>query len=391
MLLMRSRGEAELARMITEIDKLDKLRLLWDSSKQPNHLKCVLDDTNSMPHAGTRHNKIVLRNLHYSRGTAMARADHIELGSGVYALTGANGSGKSTLFRILMSCDTNEKQTELPASINLLTPADPLTEEDDIRRATECLAGLDGDDDDSTTEASCDVENSNSGRELHPKSSITMPSKHIVEISQNFYWPLYSKPIDWIFQDDILSKFDKLEIEKQIRQVAEQLNDLQFFQSTHEQNEMKDVGTVEDGGNLTINMDGTIDTTLTAVSESTSESTIQKIMTELQQEKDDWFSDLSGGQKSKVELVRTVFLRESCPDVLLVDETMAPLDPASKELVMSKLKTFCASSIIIVIYHTDVGQGKEIEGKLVDCVRSNEFFDKNIHLEKGIVHIRDTC
>ena len=114
-------------------------------------------------------------------------------------------------------------------------------------------------------------------------------------------------------------------------------------------------------------------------------------MTELQQEKDDWFSDLSGGQKSKVELVRTVFLRESCPDVLLVDETMAPLDPASKELVMSKLKTFCASSIIIVIYHTDVGQGKEIEGKLVDCVRSNEFFDKNIHLEKGIVHIRDTC
>lgn len=388
MLLMRSRGEAELARMITEIDKLDKLRILWDSSKKPNLLKCILDDANSIPHSGNRHNKIVLRNLHYSRGTAMAQANHIELGSGVYALTGANGSGKSTLFRILMSCDTNDKQTELPASINLLTPADPLTEEDDVRRATECLAALD-DDDDSMTEESCDVDSNNSGRELHPRSSITMPSKHVVEISQNFYWPLYAKPIDWIFQDDALSNVTKFEMEKRVRQVAEQLNELQFFQSIHEQNEVKGVSMVD--RNLTINMDGTINTLATDVMETTSESTIERIMTVLQQDKDDWFSDLSGGQKSKVELVRTVFLRDKCPDVLLVDETMAPLDPASKELVMSKLKTFCANSIIIVIYHTDVGQGKEIEGKLIDCVRSNEFFDKNIHLEKGIVHLRETC
>lgn len=391
MLLMRSRGEAELARMITEIDKLDKLRILWDSSKKPNLLNCILDDANSMSTTGNKHNKIVLRNLHYSRGTAMARADHIELGSGVYALTGANGSGKSTLFRILMSCSTNEKHTELPASVNLLTPADPLTEEDDIRRATECLAGLD-DDDDSSTDASCDVDNTYSGRDLHPRSSITMPSKHVVEISQNFYWPLYSKPIDWILQDDTKSNADKFEMEKRVRQVAEQLNDLQFFQTAHELDEKNEGAMVDDSGNLTINMDGSSSSTLeTVVLEKTSESTIERIMMELQQDKDDWFSDLSGGQKSKVELVRTVFLRDSCPDVLLVDETMAPLDPASKELVMSKLKTFCANSIIIVIYHTDVGQGKEIEGKLVDCVRSNDFFDKNIHLEKGIVHLRETC
>ena len=387
MLLMRSRGEAELARMITEIDKLDNLRILWDSKKKPNVLKCMLDDAISMSHSGHRHNKIILRNLHYSRGTAMARADHIELASGIYALTGANGSGKSTLFRILMSCDTNEKQTELPASINLLTPADPLTEEDDIRRASECIAALD-DDDDTTTETSCEVDYS-SGRVLHPRSSISMPSKHVVEISQNFYWPLYSKPIDWIFQDDTSSFVDKLEMEKRLRKVAEQLHELQFFQSSHEKDEMKDSVIVDEAGNLTISMDGTVNAI--ATTESTSESTIQRIMIELQQEKDDWFGDLSGGQKSKVELVRTVFLRDNCPDVLLVDETMAPLDPASKELVMSKLKKFCASSIIIVIYHTDVGQGKEIEGKIVDCVRSNEFFDKNIHLEKGIVHLRDTC
>ena len=389
MLLMRSRGEAELARMITEIDKLDKLRILWDSKKKPNLLKCMLDDATSVPTSGQKHNKIILRNLHYSRGTAMARADHIELGSGVYALTGANGSGKSTLFRILMSCDTNEKQTELPASINLLTPADPLTEEDDLRRTTECLAALDDDDDDSTSEISCEVD-VNPGRELHPTSSITMPSKHVVEISQNFYWPLYSKPIDWIFQKDTLSDVNKMDVEKRVRRVAEQLHELQFFQPVHAQKELNN-SMVGDGGNSTISMDGTIEKSVAVVTESTAESTIQRIMNELQQEKDDWFSDLSGGQKSKVELVRTVFLRDRCPDVLLIDETMAPLDPASKELVMSKLKKFCAKSIIIVIYHTDVGQGKEVEGKIVDCVRSNDFFDKNIHLEKGVVHIRDTC
>ena len=124
---------------------------------------------------------------------------------------------------------------------------------------------------------------------------------------------------------------------------------------------------------------------------ATAESTISRIMSELLEEKEDWFSDLSGGQKSKVELVRTVFLRDSCPDVLLVDETMAPLDPASKELVMAKLKMFCSESIIIVIYHTDVGQGKEVNGTVVDCVPSNDFFDKNIHLDKGMIHVRDTC
>ena len=122
------------------------------------------------------------------------------------------------------------------------------------------------------------------------------------------------------------------------------------------------------------------------------ETSIQKIMSELLEEKEDWFSELSGGQKSKVELVRTVFIRDHCPDVLLIDETMAPLDPASKEVVMAKLKLFCHSSIIIVIYHTDVGLGKEVEGgKTIDCVPSNGFFDKNIHLDKGLIHIREVC
>jgi ABC-type multidrug transport system fused ATPase/permease subunit len=87
MVLMRSRSEAELARMMTEISKLQKLVDIWDKSKSRSLLHCNL--------AEPEHKKLVLRNLHYSRGSASARADHLELSPGVYALTGANGSGKS--------------------------------------------------------------------------------------------------------------------------------------------------------------------------------------------------------------------------------------------------------------------------------------------------------
>ena len=37
---------------------------------------------------------------------------------------------------------------------------------------------------------------------------------------------------------------------------------------------------------------------------------------------------------------------------------------------------------MIVIYRTDVNRGVEVEGETVYCVPSNNFFDKNIHLEQ---------
>lgn len=402
MVLMRSRGEAELARMMTEIEKLEKLRSLWDGSKEANLLRCLIGESSKV--AISKHNKLILRNLQYSRGTASARADHIELSSGVYALTGSNGSGKSTLFRILMSCHTNEKSIDLPSSINLLTPVEPLTEEDDLLRERACLAAASADDDENDDE-SCLANPEGGGRELEqahtvaarsaqqpqtershhiPRLSITMPSKHVVEISQNFYWPLYSKPIDWIYQDHVSETCHAAELLKRVRRVAEELHSLEFFQSgqnaPQQETSLPTAIVDQNGRDRRESSDA-----------ASAEATISRIMLELQMDKEDWFSDLSGGQKSKVELVRTVFLQERCPDVLLVDETMAPLDPASKELVMTKLKLFCSESIVIVIYHTDVGQGKDIEGKMVDCIPSNNFFDRNIHLERGIVHVRETC
>lgn len=200
-----------------------------------------------------------------------------------------------------------------------------------------------------------------------PKLSISMPSSLVVEISQTFYWPLYSKPIDWIYEEHVAGAHRATKPEAFSRLVAEHLHSLHFFQSSEDAD--------EDPRN-DLNSD---------------EKTIQTIEEQLSMEKEDWFSDLSGGQKSKVELVRKVFLYEQCPGVLLIDETMAPLDPASKSVVMAKIKAFCSESIIIVIYHTDVGQGKEVDGETIECVPSNNFFDRNIHLEKGLIHIRETC
>ena len=119
-----------------------------------------------------------------------------------------------------------------------------------------------------------------------------------------------------------------------------------------------------------------------------------KLLSDLQEEKEDWFGDLSGGQKSKVELVRKVFLHDSCPKVLLIDETMAPLDPASKSLVMGKLKAFCRDSVVLVIYHTDVGRsvsgGDGEEQVETECV-SNNFFHHNLHVENRMLMRRPVC
>lgn len=195
MLLMRSRGEAELARMMTEVDKLQNLADLWEKSRQRRLLPCRVASL-------SEGKNVVVRNLQYSRGTALARADHLELRPGIYALTGSNGSGKSTLFRLLMSCETNEKSVDLPSSVNLLTPTRVLTEADDIMRESSCETEHDDIEIQATSVESRELVVNMDGQagngpigstkhELHPRLSITMPSSNVVEISQTFYWPLH--------------------------------------------------------------------------------------------------------------------------------------------------------------------------------------------------------
>lgn len=352
LLLIRSRSESELATLMTQVEKLSSLDEVWSKSKEARLLPCNIGSTSG----------IELSNLQYSRGTASVNVEQLVLEPGVYAVTGANGSGKSTLFRLLMACKSNERPIDLHESIVLGTPAHQWDFSDDS-----CTAP-DSDE--------CKVNQDEASGEM---TSITLPSSDIVEISQTFYWPLYSKPIDWIHQKHITSDLSESERKECVKRVAEELQSLSFAQSQEKEEDSDGESEIKD----TSKSNGTV---------------IDNLMVDLQEEKEDWFNELSGGQKSKVELVRKVFLRDECPSVLLVDETMAPLDPTSKSQVMSKLKAFCNRSVVLVIYHTDVGRVEasdddtsEAAATDVECVPSNNFFDHNLHVVDKHLTTRPVC
>jgi len=278
-----------------------------------------------------------------------------------------------------MSCDTNAKSIDLPSSIVFSTPSAILVEKDDLDVVSNCEADNEeidnpvcDDNDGECANPENALESEPLEQSIVPKLSITMPSSHVVEISQSFYWPLYTKPIDWIFEEHVTKTNDKVELDKKLRRTAELLQSMSFFQSKaklapDEANVEEQIETLDDDG-------------------------IETVIQQLQEEKEDWFNDLSGGQKSKVELVRKVFLEERCPNVVLIDETFAPLDPTSKSLVMMRLKEFCKGSIIIVIYHSDIGNQQETEdGNNVECIPSSNFFDHNLHLENQNIQVRRTC
>jgi len=302
--LMRSRAESELASMEASIKVLRELKDIWNASEDRKLLDCTINNT-------APSNALTIEGLAYTRGSASVKIENISVLPGIYAVTGANGSGKSTLFRLIMGCKSNKESVDLHGSIVMNTPG-----------------------------------------------SVQMPSSDVVEITQNFYFPLFSSPFDWIYNiDPFESIADASKKDTMARKLETELKSLQFYPET-----------------------------LADQSEST-------LMSDLTSTKDDWFSDLSGGQKSKVELVRKVFLADHCPKVLLIDETFAPLDPESKNLVMQKLKSFCTDSIVLVIYHADVkvAEGEEASEDGGACVESSNFFDNNIHVEDGALFLRPVC
>ena len=193
------------------------------------------------------------------------------------------GSGKSTLFRLLMACKTNERSVDLHESIVLETPVHNWDLSDNLVIPKDSCK---------VTDMDCKIEENEESETVEvPVTSIVMPSSDVVEISQVFYWPLYTRPIDWIYQQYVLAGFDQNITEVHARRVAKELQTLSFSQSQNDSDEL----------------------------ESDRETNVLNDLTRiLQDEREDWFSELSGGQKSKVELVRKVFLREHCPSVLLI-------------------------------------------------------------------------
>ena len=141
--LVRSRWESELARVNTETDKLLALREKWWADTQ-RPLQCRV--------VGGKF--LEVEKLHYRRGRSELQVSRLSLETGkVYAVTGGNGSGKSTFFRILRSCSSSSDPVPLSTTnIQLIDPQ---------------------------------------------HTRMRMPSEQVVEVTQDTYWPLFAKPIDW--------------------------------------------------------------------------------------------------------------------------------------------------------------------------------------------------
>lgn len=78
----------------------------------------------------------------------------------------------------------------------------------------------------------------------------------------------------------------------------------------------------------------------------------------LHEKKDDWFEQLSGGQKKKVQLI-THFI--SCPDVLIMDETLEPLDFETKQKILQSKESSCMKdSIWIITTHMFEGVSEDL-------------------------------
>lgn len=177
--------------------------------------------------------------------------------------------------------------------------------------------------------------------------TVVFPSEEIVEIPQRPYHPLYIKPLAWLLNE------------------AKEIEDI-------------DVKETKEAEERIANLSAALRFDHANADASSSALSTEKLHSEIA----DWYSELSGGQRSKAELMRQVFLKERCPKVVLIDEAFAPLDPASKQLVQQRLKEFCSQSVLLVIYHTGDG---------MQCVSGNDFFDDNLRISNGSAKFVGLC
>jgi tungstate transport system ATP-binding protein len=98
---------------------------------------------------------------------------------------------------------------------------------------------------------------------------------------------------------------------------------------------------------------------------------------------------LSVGQQQRVALARAWAVQ---PDVLLLDEPTASLDPTAKREVESLIKEFAAQGITIVISSHNLGQVKRLasrvvyleHGRMLADVSTDHFFNGPLPAEAGL-------
>ncbi|KAL3929551.1 MAG: hypothetical protein SGPRY_001913 [Prymnesium sp.] len=175
---------------------------------------------------------------------------------------------------------------------------------------------------------------------LHGGCTVLLPSPSIVEVTQRQWCPLHVAPIRWLAYglpgDPLVHAETAASIAHELHFIGRQTN---------------------------------------------SSSVVSTLADQWVTEQEDYYSELSGGQRAKLELIRTVFLPARCPDLLLLDEVFAPLDPASKALIMRKIKLKCRHSTVLIVYHpdsadkTDVSPDNEGLSERLCDVGVDQFFD----------------
>jgi hypothetical protein len=94
LLLIRSRSESELATLMSAVERLRSLNKIW-RKMEPRLLRCCIQGADGAESAG---DGIILRNVQYSRGTTTVSVEHLVIGLGIYALTGANKVARAHYF-----------------------------------------------------------------------------------------------------------------------------------------------------------------------------------------------------------------------------------------------------------------------------------------------------
>lgn len=383
--LMRSKAEAELARLVSDAHRLQLLHAALAESSEPPlsgmlELRTSVSPTSagsgassagSAAHGATR--ELRLEGIGYTRGAASVTIDSVRLSvPGFYAVAGPNGVGKSTLFALIGACHEalgaakaadEEETAEVVPSVVQLPPGLNLTRGDGH---VALPPGRDG------------------------------KRPHVVEVGQRAYTPLHVRPIEWLTSEDVTA--DQAAAAVRIATLAAELRLGLGEASLGEASGEASGETCGETGAQEVlsSTDGGVEAAAERGSPAASATECPAdppFIASLLREHEDWGAAMSGGQRIKLELIRSILLRDACPAVLLLDEAFAPLDPASKLYVMRRLRSFCSESLVLVIYHADARESEadEAEAGVDDADVNSAAVDERSDAERASIPSRGSA
>ena len=290
-LLMRSRAEADLASMRVDRERIAGLVQAWtkrapggpptapheSGSQEPGSAQAWAGQVacERSPSAAFEVSGVTV-----SRGTASVRLESLRIEAGnVVAVTGHNGCGKSTLFSMLAAAPCAQSPVPLPDSVSVTVEAGAFLR----------LPGA-------------------AATETVTETASLEDRVRVATLSQRSYQPLFARPVEWFLAtgtQEAEAEGERATLERATAaRVASLASDLGFVDAGKAKGkEPASLG--EDRGRAWL-------------------------LAELTAESEDWHGSLSGGQRSKAEFVRSVFLAPECPDLVLIDEGFAALDPRWK-------------------------------------------------------------